>query len=115
MIKKLINIMKNKEFSTKEKIQYIVAISGLAIGIIFCGISLFTPPPGAIDNSAIYVLGLFLSFVAAIFGIDLSYSSKVQKMETELQREIIQLKKMRAEKGIKDDDQDDETKIDEEE
>lgn len=89
--------MINKEFSKKEKIQYTVAIVGLAIGIIFCGISLFTPPPGAIDNSAIYVLGLFLSFVAAIFGIDLSYSSKVQKMETEIQKEMIQLRKMKGE------------------
>lgn len=74
--------------TTKEKLQYSVAIIGLSIGVIFCGISLFTPPPGQIDNSAIYVLGLFLSFCGAIFGIDLSYQSKIDKMRIEIENRL---------------------------
>lgn len=54
---------------TKESIQYATAIVSLAIGFTFCGISLFLPPKGVIDNSVLMLFGQVLIFVGCVFGL----------------------------------------------
>ena len=67
----------------KNRLKFQLVIS-LALVIVGCGLLIAgfcTPPLGVIDGSVLIAFGEILTFVGAIFGIDYSYKSKLNKDE----------------------------------
>lgn len=66
---------------TKEAVQFILSGFVLIAGIALIFIALFMPPVGEISPSAITVFGIFLTFVGAVWGIDLKYDYKTKELD----------------------------------
>lgn len=71
---------------TKESIQFISSLLILLLGVILVFVSLFIDPVGIIHPSVITVFGMFLSFVGAIWNIDLKYEYKSRELERDIDR-----------------------------
>lgn len=74
--------MKDISFKTKEGIQFIMSVLVLLAGIvlIFCGF--YAVPIGQIHYTVISTFGIFLSFVGAVWNIDIKYQYKTKELET---------------------------------
>lgn len=66
---------------TKEKIQYITAGVCMAVGVCIVITDFILPPLALIHNTSLYLLGEFITFVSAIFGINLHYSNQLEKFK----------------------------------
>ena len=77
-----------KDKTKKETIQFIASLLVLLAGIVLIFISLFLQPVGVIHYTVITVFGMFLTFVGAVWQIDVKYEFKAR----ELEQRIIQRK-----------------------
>ena len=68
---------------TKENIQFISSLIMLICGVVLVFISLFLPPAGVIHPSVISVFGLFLTFVGAVWNIDVKYAFKTEELRND--------------------------------
>lgn len=65
----------------KETIQFLASLLVLLAGIVLVFISLFLQPVGIIHYTVITVFGMFLTFVGAVWQIDVKYSFKTKELE----------------------------------
>ena len=71
---------------TKDVIQFISSLITLVAGISLVFLGFFAVPIGVIDYTVITTFGLFLSFVGAVWHIDLKYDFKIKEIERELKK-----------------------------
>ena len=72
--------------NTKENVQFISSLVMLICGVVLVFISLFLPPAGVIHPSVISVFGLFLTFVGAVWNIDVKYAFKTEELRNDYNR-----------------------------
>ena len=73
-----------KDKTKKETIQFLVSLLVLLAGIVLVFISLFLQPVGVIHYTVITVFGMFLTFVGAVWQIDVKYDFKARELEQKL-------------------------------
>lgn len=66
---------------SKENLQFISSLLVLFAGLVLVFISLFIKPMGEIHPSVITAFGMFLSFVGAVWHLDLKYDFKTKELE----------------------------------
>ena len=69
---------------TKEGLQFVFSIIVLLAGITMVFLSLYIQPIGIIHYTVITVLGMLLSFVGAVWNIDLKYNFKTKELESRI-------------------------------
>lgn len=69
------------EKASKENLQFISSLFVLFAGLVLVFISLFIQPMGEIHPSVITAFGMFLSFVGAVWHLDLKYDFKTRELE----------------------------------
>lgn len=72
----------------KEQAQFLSSIGVLVAGIVLVFIAIFLEPVGIIHYSVITVFGMLLTFVGAVWNLDLHYDFKTKELRRELQDEI---------------------------
>ena len=75
---------------TKENIQFWASIGVLVFGMAIIVISLFLPPVGVLHPSVITIFGMLLSFVGAVWNLDLKYEFKTRELERDIERRFRQ-------------------------
>ena len=73
-----------KDKTKKETIQFLASLLVLLAGIVLVFISLFLQPVGVIHYTVITVFGMFLTFVGAVWQIDVKYDFKARELEQKL-------------------------------
>lgn len=69
---------------TKEVIQYVVSVVAFVFGLVLVAVSAFAVSPyGEVHSSIQMVFGVILTFVGAIFGLNLHWSNQVEAFKTE--------------------------------
>lgn len=58
-----------------RKIKWMMAISCITAAIAIAFVALFIPPQGIIDASVLWFTAQLFLFVAAVFGVNLSYNN----------------------------------------
>ena len=69
------------EKASKDNLQFISSLFVLFAGLVLVFISLFIKPTGEIHPSVITAFGMFLSFVGAVWHLDLKYDFKTKELE----------------------------------
>lgn len=72
----------------KEQIQFLASLGVLLGGIVLIFIALFLQPIGVIHYSVITVFGMLLTFVGAVWNIDLHYDFKTKELKREIEEDI---------------------------
>lgn len=72
----------------KEQAQFLSSIGVLVAGLVLVFIAVFLEPVGIIHYSVITVFGMLLTFVGAVWNLDLHYDFKTKELRRELQDEI---------------------------
>ena len=70
----------------RDIIQFISSLITLIAGIVLVFLGFFAVPIGVIDYTVITAFGLFLSFVGAVWHIDLKYDFKTKEIEREIKK-----------------------------
>ena len=71
----------NKE--SKEWVQFVSSLFVLLAGIVLVFIGLFMQPVGVIHYTVLSAFGLFLTFVGAVWQLDVKYTFKMNEIEKE--------------------------------
>ena len=71
----------------RDIIQFISSLITLIAGIVLVFLGFFAVPIGVIDYTVITAFGLFLSFVGAVWHIDLKYDFKTKEIEREIKKD----------------------------
>ena len=79
--------MEQLKKGTRDIIQFISSLITLIAGIVLVFLGFFAVPIGVIDYTVITAFGLFLSFVGAVWHIDLKYDFKTREIERELKKD----------------------------
>ena len=79
--------MAQLEKGIRDKIQFISSLITLIAGIVLVFLGFFAVPIGVIDYTVITAFGLFLSFVGAVWHIDLKYDFKTREIEREIKKD----------------------------
>lgn len=79
--------MTQLEKRTRDIIQFISSLITLVAGIVLVFLGFFAVPIGVIDYTVITAFGLFLSFVGAVWHIDLKYDFKTREIEREVKKD----------------------------
>lgn len=94
--------------TSKENLQFISSLVVLFAGLILVFISLFIKPTGEIHPSVITAFGMFLSFVGAVWHLDLKYDFKTKELEHKVNSKLEQDKperdKLERDKPERDED-----------
>lgn len=69
-----------RKLDTKETIQFIASLVLLVIGVVLVFLGFYAVPIGEIHYTVITVFGMFLTFVGAIWQIDVKYEFKTQEL-----------------------------------
>ncbi|MBQ3414520.1 MAG: hypothetical protein IJH39_04065 [Clostridia bacterium] len=77
----------NNNKDKKEMIQFIASLVVLLVGIVFVFLGFYAVPIGEIHYSVITVFGMFLTFVGAIWQIDVKYEFKTREMFNKFRNE----------------------------
>lgn len=77
-----------KDKTKKETIQFIASLLVLLAGVVLVFISLFLQPVGVIHYTVITVFGMFLTFVGAVWQIDVKYEFKSRELEHRIARRL---------------------------
>ena len=77
----------NVKKGTRDIIQFISSLITLIAGIVLVFLGFFAVPIGVIDYTVITAFGLFLSFVGAVWHIDLKYDFKTKEIEREIKKD----------------------------
>lgn len=96
------------EKASKENLQFISSLFVLFAGLVLVFISLFIQPTGEIHPSVITAFGMFLSFVGAVWHLDLKYDFKTRELEHHISS------KMKRDKTEQDEPEQDKPEQDEE-
>lgn len=72
----------------KEQIQFLASLGVLLGGIVLIFIALFLQPVGVIHYSVITVFGMMLTFIGAVWQIDLKYDFKAKELKREIEEDI---------------------------
>ena len=75
------------EKGNRDIIQFISSLITLLAGIVLVFLGFFAVPIGVIDYSVITSFGLFLSFVGAVWNIDIKYDFKTKEIEREIKKD----------------------------
>ena len=75
------------EKRNRDIIQFISSLVTLVAGIVLVFLGFFAVPIGVIDYTVITAFGLFLSFVGAVWHIDLKYDFKTREIERDLKKD----------------------------
>ena len=78
--------MTQLEKRTRDIVQFISSLITLVAGIVLVFLGFFAVPIGVIDYTVITAFGLFLSFVGAVWHIDLKYDFKTREIEREIKK-----------------------------
>lgn len=70
----------NKEI--KEIYMFRFAVVSFAVGVILIFTGMFMPPIGEISGNVLIGCGEFLSFTAALLGINVHYDNELQKFKS---------------------------------
>lgn len=96
------------DFKTKEKIQYIFAGMAFVFGLTLIGTAAWCIEPlGVVDATIITIFGLILSFVGAVFGLNLHYSNELMHFKTEAREEMDRFEKETKRRLAVNDDEED--------
>ena len=79
--------MAESKKGTRDIIQFISSLITLVAGIVLVFLGFFAVPIGVIDYTVITAFGLFLSFVGAVWHIDLKYDFKTREIEREIKKD----------------------------
>ena len=79
--------MEQLKKGTRDIIQFISSLITLIAGIVLVFLGFFAVPIGVIDYTVITAFGLFLSFVGAVWHIDLKYDFKTREIEREIKKD----------------------------
>lgn len=71
----------------RDIIQFISSLITLVAGIVLVFLGFFAVPIGVIDYTVITAFGLFLSFVGAVWHIDIKYDFKTREIEREINKD----------------------------
>ena len=71
----------------KDKIQFDASLLVLLSGIILVFVALFLEPVGIIHYSVLSAFGMLLTFVGAVWNLDIKYTFKTEEMRSQLLRE----------------------------
>lgn len=71
----------------RDLIQFISSLITLVAGIVLVFLGFFAVPIGVIDYTVITAFGLFLSFVGAVWHIDIKYDFKTKEIEREINKD----------------------------
>lgn len=77
--------MRNK--ITKDRIQFDASLLVLLSGIALVFVALFLEPVGIIHYSVLSAFGMLLTFVGAVWNLDIKYTFKTEEMRSQLLRE----------------------------
>lgn len=69
-----------RKLDKKETIQFIASLVLLVIGVVLVFLGFYAVPIGEIHYTVITVFGMFLTFVGAIWQIDVKYEFKTQQL-----------------------------------
>ena len=86
-VRKTIDMAENVKKGTRDIIQFISSLITLIAGIVLVFLGFFAVPIGVIDYTVITAFGLFLSFVGAVWHIDLKYDFKTKEIEREIKKD----------------------------
>ena len=75
------------EKRNRDIIQFISSLVTLVAGIVLVFLGFFAVPIGVIDYTVITAFGLFLSFVGAVWHIDLKYDFKTREIERDIKKD----------------------------
>ena len=75
------------EKGSRDIIQFISSLITLIAGIVLVFLGFFAVPIGVIDYTVITAFGLFLSFVGAVWHIDLKYDFKTREIERDIKKD----------------------------
>lgn len=80
--------MCNKLKDKKEQAQFLSSIGVLLAGLVLIFIAVFLEPVGVIHYSVITVFGMLLTFVGAVWNLDLRYDFKTKELKRTIEDEI---------------------------
>ena len=80
--------MCNKLKDKKEQAQFLSSLGVLLAGLVLIFIAVFLEPVGVIHYSVITVFGMLLTFVGAVWNIDLHYDFKTKELKRDIEDEI---------------------------
>ena len=86
-VRKTTNMAENIKKGTRDMIQFVSSLITLVAGIVLVFLGFFAVPIGVIDYTVITAFGLFLSFVGAVWHIDLKYDFKTKEIEREIKKD----------------------------
>lgn len=69
---------------SKERIQFFASLAMLVAGIVLIFVALILEPVGVIHYSVLTAFGMLLTFVGAVWQIDVKYTFKTQELRNEL-------------------------------
>lgn len=72
----------------KEQIQFIASLIVLLAGIVLVFISLFLQPVGIIHYTVLSAFGMFLTFVGAVWQLDVKYTFKTEELKRKVLDDI---------------------------
>ena len=72
---------------TKDRIQFDASLLVLLSGIALVFVALFLEPVGIIHYSVLSAFGMLLTFVGAVWHLDIKYTFKTEEMRSQLTRE----------------------------
>lgn len=77
----------------KEQAQFLSSLGVLLAGLVLIFIAVFLEPVGVIHYSVITVFGMLLTFVGAVWNLDLRYDFKTKELKRDIEEEIKRQKK----------------------
>lgn len=75
---------KFKELSIRDRLAYIFCTFAFFFGALLTILGFWTPPIGEVSGSVISIIGIFLSYSAAVLGIGLHYETELGKIKSSL-------------------------------
>lgn len=79
---------------SKERIQFISSLLVLLAGIVLVFIGLFLQPVGVIHYTVLSAFGMFLTFVGAVWQLDVKYTFKTEEMRQQMGRDWKRFERM---------------------
>lgn len=79
-------MMERLQKNKKESIQFFASLLMLLAGVALVFISLFLQPVGIIHYTVISVFGMFLTFVGAVWQVDIKYEFKTRELSRHFER-----------------------------
>lgn len=70
--------------NTKEWIQFYASLAMLAAGIVLVFVALVLEPVGVIHYSVLSAFGMLLTFVGAVWQLDVKYTFKTEEMRNQM-------------------------------